>query len=911
VQAGASGIAGGLVATNLGTITDSSATGATVSGGTLSLAGGLVGTNPGTIAGSSASGAVNVGSNGTAGGLVAFNTGSITNALATGTVTGAAGAGGITTLGGLAGTNQGLISGSSASGNVGSPLVANLQAGGLVGSNFGTIQSSVALGGVQTGDASTAGGLVATNTVCINCVNGAALIQSSSASGNVGVGAASVAGGLVGSGNGTILSSAAGGSVTGGANSVLGGFIGTLTFENGPAQIASSSASGAVTSTGSNSTVGGFAGLTSGTILTSSASGPVTGTSDSYLGGFVGVNLGSIEQSFTAPTASVTGTGNRDVIGGFVGANFGSIDASSAAGNATGTTDSAVGAFAGANATFVNFSAGAIPNSTFPDGTITNSFATGTASGGAGSTVDPFIALVNPTTAANPPAFPSIIFGCTDPTCVFVSTGLLPSPLTSPQQQPSFPSSSPPLLQLLPEFLASLAQQAQVSQNLAGTTQLAALSTTPPVVSNVQGAIQLPPQPAPSSPGAGGGQQPPAGLPARVIDIPPPNETRFIQDEVILQIAGNITVEQLQAAVAQLGLTLLASQNLAITGSTAVQFRITDGRTPADIIRALAAIQLVAVAQPNYVYSLEQVAPADQAPASRGNTGQQGDAAQYILEKLKILDVHRMVRGANITIAVIDSEIDVTHPDLVGVVAQRFSAVGAPEKPHPHGTGMAGAMAAHQAVLGTAPAARILAVHAFSSNAAKAESTTFNILKGIDWAVGQGARVINMSFAGPKDPSLQRALKLAYDKGIVLVAAAGNAGANSPPLFPGADPFVIAVTATDVNDKLFTGANRGKYISVAAPGVDILVPAPENAYQLTTGTSVAAAEVSGIVALLLERNPKLTPADIRRILTASARRLAPGDRDDNFGSGLIDPLKALQLADPRSATPGPATLRQQ
>ena len=909
VQAGDGGIAGGLVATNLGTITDSSATGAIVSGGTLSLVGGLVGTNPGTIAGSSASGAVSVGSNGTAGGLVAFNTGSITNALATGTVTGAAGAGGITTLGGLAGTNQGLISGSSASGNVGSPLIANLQAGGLVGSNFGTIQSSVALGGVQTGDASTAGGLVATNTVCINCVNGAALIQSSSASGNVGVGAASVAGGLVGSGNGTILSSAAGGSVTGGANSVLGGFIGTLTFENGPAQIASSSASGAVTSTGSNSTVGGFAGLTSGTILTSSASGPVTGTSDSYLGGFVGVNLGSIEQSFTTATASVTGIGNRDVIGGFVGANFGSIDASSAAGNATGATDSAVGAFAGANATFVNFSAGAIPNSSFPDGTITNSSATGTASGGAGSTVDPFIALVNPTTAANPPAFPSIIFGCTDPTCVFVSTGLLPSPLTSPQQ-PSFPSSSSPLLQLLPEFLASLAQQAQVSQNLAGTTQLAALST-PPVVSNVQGAIQLPPQPAPSSPAAGGGQQPPPGLPARVIDIPPPNETRFIQDEVILQIAGNITVEQLQAAVAQLGLTLLASQNLAITGSTAVQFRITDGRTPADIIRALAAIQLVAVAQPNYVYSLEQTAPADQTPASRGDTGQQGDAAQYILDKLKMSDVHRMVRGANITIAVIDSEIDVAHPDLAGVVAQRFSAVGgAPEKPHAHGTGMAGAMAARQRILGTAPGARLLAVHAFSSNAAKAESTTFNILKGIDWSVGQGARIINMSFAGPKDPSLQRVLKLAYDKGIVLVAAAGNAGAKSPPLFPGADPLVIAVTATDVDDKLFTGANRGSYISVAAPGVDILVPAPDNAYQLTTGTSVAAAEVSGIVALLLERNPKLTPADIRRILTASARRLAPGERDDNFGSGLIDPLKALQLADPRTATPAPTTLRQ-
>ena len=98
---------------------------------------------------------------------------------------------------------------------------------------------------------------------------------------------------------------------------------------------------------------------------------------------------------------------------------------------------------------------------------------------------------------------------------------------------------------------------------------------------------------------------------------------------------------------------------------------------------------------------------------------------------------------------------------------------------------------------------------------------------------------------------------------------------------------------------------------VAAPGVDILVPAPEGGYQITTGTSVAAAEVSGIVALLLERNPKLTPADIRRILTLSAKRLSPGDRDDNFGSGLIDPLQALQLADPRTATTTPPHLLRQ
>jgi subtilisin family serine protease len=471
----------------------------------------------------------------------------------------------------------------------------------------------------------------------------------------------------------------------------------------------------------------------------------------------------------------------------------------------------------------------------------------------------------------------------------------------------------PPLLSFSPELLTSLAaQQAQVIQNLASVVQLTALST-PPVVSNVQGAIRTPPQPPPQPPAnaAGGGQTLP-GLERRIVDIPPPTETRLIQDEVVVQIASNMIPERLQAAVGRLGLTVIESENLTNSGSVVVRLRITNGRTPAAAIRSLANVGMAAIAQPNYVYSLDQAA-AEQGPAARGDAGPQGDPAQYILEKLKMLDVHRMVRGANVPIAVIDSEIDATHPDLVGVVAQRFSAVGAsPEKPHPHGTGMAGAIAARQKVLGTAPAARLLAVHAFSSNAAKAESTTFNILKGIDWAVGQGARVINMSFAGPKDPSLARAIKLAYDRGIVLVAAAGNAGEKSPPLFPGADPFVIAVTATDVDDKLLTGANRGKYISVAAPGVDILVPAPESAYQLTTGTSVAAAEVSGIVALLLERNPKLTPADIRRILTASARRLAPGDRDDNFGAGLIDPLKALQLADSRmvTATPPPASPRQ-
>ena len=143
------------------------------------------------------------------------------------------------------------------------------------------------------------------------------------------------------------------------------------------------SSSAANVSVGANSIVGGFAGLNGGTILLSTSSGAVTATSESYLGGFAGVNLGTI-QSSTA-LASVSGTGNHDIIGGFVGANFGSIDGSSSAGTASGSTNSAVGGFAGANARFINFPAGSIPGSSFPVGTITNSTATGAATGGQGS----------------------------------------------------------------------------------------------------------------------------------------------------------------------------------------------------------------------------------------------------------------------------------------------------------------------------------------------------------------------------------------------------------------------------------------------------------------------------------------------------------------------------------------------
>lgn len=297
----------------------------------------------------------------------------------------------------------------------------------------------------------------------------------------------------------------------------------------------------------------------------------------------------------------------------------------------------------------------------------------------------------------------------------------------------------------------------------------------------------------------------------------------------------------------------------------------------AAVVRSLEGERLVASAQPNYLFALQE----DQATPG-------GDPAQYSLAKLHLPQAHALAKGANVLVAVIDSGVDANHPDLAGSVAETFDAISVAGMPHKHGTAIAGLIAAHGKLLGAAPSARILAVRAFDPREAGAEGTTFNILKGIDWAASRGANVINMSFAGPPDPAIRRSLEAARRKGIVLVAAAGNAGANSPPLYPAADPNVIAVTATDADDKLFEQASRGRHIALAAPGAQVLVAIPDNGYEMSSGTSYSAAEVSGIVALMLQRKPGLTPDQVRTMLRTTARDLGPKGPDVMYGAGLAN-----------------------
>ena len=366
-------------------------------------------------------------------------------------------------------------------------------------------------------------------------------------------------------------------------------------------------------------------------------------------------------------------------------------------------------------------------------------------------------------------------------------------------------------------------------------------------------------------------------LPRAAIDL------RTVRNELVAEIDGALSSAQADELARRHGLERLASQDFPHLGGTIGLFRIIDQRPAETVRRELATDRSVKSVQFNFRYVLQ-----DQKKALT-----EGDVAQYAVAKLRLPQAHALARGMNVTIAVIDSGIDVKHPELVNSIADSFDALGSKEGPHVHGTGIAGAIVAHAKLIGSAPEARLLAIRAFGGGKGSTESTTYVILKGLDYAVEHGAQIINMSFAGPKDPLIERSVAATASRGIVMVAAAGNAGAKSPPLYPAANPNVIAVSGTDAQDRLFAASNRGNHIAIAAPGADIFLPAPGEKYQITSGTSFSAAYVSGVAALMLERNPALKPNDVRAILTKTARDLGDPGRDDLFGAGEADAFAAV------------------
>ncbi|MFQ5626279.1 MAG: S8 family serine peptidase, partial [Methyloligellaceae bacterium] len=360
---------------------------------------------------------------------------------------------------------------------------------------------------------------------------------------------------------------------------------------------------------------------------------------------------------------------------------------------------------------------------------------------------------------------------------------------------------------------------------------------------------------------------------------------QFIANEVTVLIAQN-QPESVDDAVAQsFGLTKLSAVPIALLNGRLVRYGFSDGRTVSQVIAAVTAYPGVNLAQPNNIYlTVGKKKRAARAPA------------QYSLNKLGLALAHKLSQGRGVSVAVIDTGLDVSHPVLAKAVSRSFDAVGdgKPRAQH-HGTAIAGLIAGQGKVKGVAPSANLLAVRAFSMHPVYNRPVTSSmiLLRALDWSFANKARIFNLSFTGPYDPLVKKALERAYENGVVLVAAAGNGGPKALPAYPAAYKQVIAITALDHKDKLYAHANRGSYVTAAAPGVDVLVPALKKSYRYSSGTSLAAAHISGLIALLLEHHPQASASDVLDAVVSSAHDLGPEGYDVQFGAGRADAHASL------------------
>ena len=360
-----------------------------------------------------------------------------------------------------------------------------------------------------------------------------------------------------------------------------------------------------------------------------------------------------------------------------------------------------------------------------------------------------------------------------------------------------------------------------------------------------------------------------------------PNDILVAVSEGQSSTFGSLAVEY--------GLNLEDTLQSALLPFALAKFTLSEGLQVHGLVEALEDNPLVLAATPNFRYTTM----AEKIPTS----------FQFAKHRINLDKAHEIATGKAIKIAVIDTGIDIDHKELEGSVIDRFDAIGSNDDSSiTHGTAIAGVIAAKSAITGVAPDVGILSAKTFASSDDDETSfgTTYGIIKSLDWAYRSGARVFNLSFAGPKDPVLISALDRLSAQNAIMIGAAGNFGPGKPPAFPAAHTSVIAVTATDHNDKIYDRANRGSYIAVAAPGVDVLTTTPGDSYEMLSGTSIATAHVSGVVALLLEHDPNIDPKTIARLLKRSSRDLGPRGTDPDFGAGLIDAYKALKARQART-----------
>ncbi|MFM6974523.1 MAG: S8 family peptidase [Agromyces sp.] len=284
---------------------------------------------------------------------------------------------------------------------------------------------------------------------------------------------------------------------------------------------------------------------------------------------------------------------------------------------------------------------------------------------------------------------------------------------------------------------------------------------------------------------------------------------------------------------------------------------------------------------------------------------------EYWLSQYGFTDVWGTTTGAGVTIAVIDSGIDASVPELRGVVTggTDMSGLGSPDGLTPvgdepeHGTMVASVLAGRgtgsgSGVIGVAPGASVLSVSVAFGQESGTKSNDDQIAEGLRWAVDHGASIINMSLTRNTPdwpPSWDEAFQYAFDHDVVIVAAAGNRGSGTEVVgAPATIPGVLTVAGVDRSQNASSSASsQGITISVSAPSEQMVGVVPGGGYVLWSGTSAAAPVVSGLLALVRSAHPELDANNAMQRVIATATPKSDQVPSPIYGFGLINPTQAV------------------
>lgn len=316
-------------------------------------------------------------------------------------------------------------------------------------------------------------------------------------------------------------------------------------------------------------------------------------------------------------------------------------------------------------------------------------------------------------------------------------------------------------------------------------------------------------------------------------------------------------------------------------------------KTAEELLAYFRARRDVQFAEPHYLYMSNESDPAPNDQLFR--------PYQWNLPITETIAGWNISKGSGqIKVAVLDTGVDLNHVDLQGRLAEGYNVFqpdAAPMDDVGHGTHVAGIISAlvnnGEGVAGMNWYDAVMPVKVLDETGA---GSTYSVAQGIIWATDNGAKVINMSLGNYTDAAfLHDAVRYAFERDVVLVAASGNDNTGQPG-YPAAYPEVFAVAATDHNMRRAPFSNYGDYIDAAAPGVGIASTYPGNQYAALSGTSMASPHVAALAALIRSADPSLTNTEVMDIMRGSAIDLGIPGADPQYGYGQINVVQALQQA---------------